>query len=78
MSIFRQVLDVIYDGMRITFTPDNVADGYDFLIFSAYDSITATFHAKQAPYWAEFDEDEPILLEDCPDSFLESIIKNAK
>ena len=78
MSLFSQVLEAIYDGMQITFTPDNVADGDNFLIFSAYDSITATFHTNRVPYWVEFDEDEPILLENCPDSFYESIIKNAK
>ena len=78
MSLFSKVLDAIYDGMQITFTPDNVADGDNFLIFSAYDSITATFHTKSVPYWVEFDEDEPILLENCPDSFYESIIKNAE
>lgn len=27
MSLFSQVLDAIHDGMKITFTPDNVAPG---------------------------------------------------
>lgn len=79
MSLFSQVLDVIYDGMKITFTPQNVAWGDHFLIFNKYrPSQTITFHTKSVPYWIDFDGDEPMLLEDCPDSFFESIIKNAK
>lgn len=78
MSLFSQVLDVIYDGMKITFTPQNVAWGDHFLIFSAHKSCTVTFHTNSVPYWVDFDGDEPMLLENCPDSFFESIIKNAK
>lgn len=77
-DLFSQVLDVIHDGMQITFTPDNVAYGDDFLIFSAYKSCTITFHTKSVPYWIDFDGDEPMRLEDCPDSFFESILLNAK
>ena len=78
-DLFSQVLDVIHDGMRITFTADNVAFGDDFLIFSAHrPSQTITFHTKSTPYWIDFNGVEPMRLEDCPDSFLRSIIKNAK
>ena len=80
-DLFDKVLDLIYGyegegDLTITFTPDNVAEGDHFLIFSAYDSITCTFVAH-TPIVVLFDCDEPMLLEDCPDSFLESIIKNA-
>ena len=80
-DLFGKVLDIIfgYDGegdLTITFTPDNVAEGDRFLIFSAHKSITCTFIAR-SPIVVLFDCDEPILLEDCPDSFYESIIKNA-
>ncbi len=78
MSLFSQVLDAIHDGMKITFTPDNVASGDRFLIFSAHKSHTITFHTKSVPYWIDFDGDEPMLLENCPDSFFESILLNAK
>jgi hypothetical protein len=77
-DLFRRVLDVIRNGMQITFTPDNVAAGDDFLIFSAYDKITITFHTNRVPYWIDFDGDEPMLLENCPDSFFESILLNVK
>lgn len=77
-NLFCKVLDVIHDGMQITFTPDNVAVGDNFLIFSAYKSCTCTFHTSHCPYWVEFDGDEPMLLENCPDSFFRSIIKNAR
>lgn len=79
MSLFEKVLDVIHDGMQITFTPDNVAYGDDFLIFSAHNkSCTITFHKNRVPYWIDFDGDEPMRLEDCPESFYESILLNAK
>lgn len=79
MSLFDEVLDAIHDGMQITFTPDNVAYGDDFLIFNKYrPSQTITFHTNRVPYWIDFDGDEPMRLEDCPDSFFESILLNAK
>ena len=78
MSLFSKVLDAIHDGMQITFTPDNVAVGDTFLIFSAYKSCTVTFHTNRVPYWLDFDGGEPMLLENCPDSFFRSILLNVK
>ena len=76
-DLFSQVLNKIKDGMSITFTPNNVAWGDDFLIFSATKKIKVTF--KDFGLWyVLFDEDEPMLLEDCPESFYESILKNIK
>lgn len=76
-DLFTQVLNKIKDGMSITFTPNNVAWGDDFLIFSATKKIKVTF--KDFGLWyVLFDEDEPMLLEDCPESFYESILKNIK
>ena len=78
-DLYSQVLDKIYDGLKITFTPSNVAWGDRFLIFTSYrKKQTVTFHTKSVPYWLEFDGDEPMRLEDCPDSFLESILLNIK
>ena len=77
MDLFREVLGKLKDGMEITFTPKNVAYGDNFLIFSAYKKIKVTF--KNFGLWyVLFDGDEPMLLENCPDSFLESILKNIK
>lgn len=76
LELFFEVMTKIKDGQKITFTPDNVAEGDDFLIFSGYKSCTVTFHKNRVPYWVEFDNDEPMLLEDCPTSFYESILKN--
>ena len=78
MSLFSEVLDAIHDGMQITFTPDNVAEGDRFLIFSAYKSCTVTFHTSRVPFWLDFDGGEPMLLENCPESFFRSILLNAK
>jgi len=77
-DLFSEVLRKIKDGMEITFTPKNVAYGDNFLIFSAYKKITCKFHTNRVPYWVEFDGDEPMLLENCPESFFESILKNVK
>ncbi len=75
MDLFEKALDLIKDGMSIVFTPKNVAWGDDFLIFSAYKKIKVTFRWHSL-LWVEFDGDDPMLLENCPDSFFESIIKN--
>lgn len=76
-TLFSKVLDAIHDGMQIAFTEQNVADGDNFLIFNDDNEQTiVTFHTKSVPYWVEFNNDEPMLLENCPDSFLRSIIKN--
>ena len=76
MDLFSQVLDKIYDGLEITFTPKNVAPFDDFLIFSACKKIKVKFHTAYVPFWVEFEGDEPMLLENCPDSFFRSILKN--
>ncbi len=79
-DLFCEVLDLIpEDGLTLTFTPKNVAYGDHFLIFSAYKSCTCHFRRT----WSgivivDFDDDEPMLLENCPDTFFESIIKVAK
>lgn len=82
LDLFLKALTIIngYDGdgdLQITFTSDNVADGCeDFLNFRTYPKITCTF-LRGSSGTVLFDCDEPLLLEDCPDCFYESIIKNA-
>ena len=75
-DLFGQVLAKIQDGMTITFTKDNIADGDNFLLLGCgYDSCTITFRCFGL-WYVLFDNDEPMLLEDCPDSFYRSILKN--
>lgn len=63
--------------MQITFTPKNVAEGDNYLLFNDENkTVTITFHTKRVPYWIEFSNDEPMRLEDTPVSFWESILKN--
>lgn len=76
-GIFTKVLKVLKDGMEITFTADNVAPGDNFLLFGYYKSCTCTFR-NHGLWYVYFDNDEPMLLENCPESFYRSIIKNAK
>ena len=78
-ELFDKVLNKIEEGMTITFTKDNIADGDDFLILDCgYDSCAITFKRLGDMWYVLFDNDEPMLLEDCPDSFYESILKNLK
>lgn len=79
IDLFCEVLKKIKDGMSITFTPDNVDENDDFLIFSAYKKIKATFkRTYSGVIGVRFDCDEPMLLENCPTSFFRSILKNIK
>lgn len=76
-TLFGNLLSQIKDGMQITFTKKNVAEGDDFLIFNNDDeSTTITLHTKCVPFWIEFDNAEPMRLEDTPVSFWKSILKN--
>ena len=78
-ELFDKVLQKIEDGMTITFTKDNIAEGDDFLIFSAYSEIKCTFkRSGNGLIWIWFDCDEPMLLEDVPACFFRSILKNIK
>lgn len=80
MDKFGKVLNALNkkgSGFEITFTPKNVASGDRFLIFSAYKKTTCTFTCGWSGIWRVwFDGDEPMLLEDCPESFFDSILKN--
>jgi len=78
-NLFDMVLSKIEDGMEMTFTKDNIADGDDFLILNCgYDSCTITFKRLGDMWYVLFDNDDPMLLEDVPVSFYESILKNLK
>lgn len=75
-KLVAELYSKIKDGMEITFTPSNVAEDDNFLIFSFTDTIKVKLHTNRVPFWVEFDCDEPMRLEDCPDSFYRSILKN--
>jgi hypothetical protein len=78
-ELFLNVLSKVHTmiGKSITLTRENVALGDTFLIFSAYDSHTITFKRRyDGVIVLLFNNDDPILLEDCPDSFLHTLIKN--
>ena len=76
-DLFSKVLGKLKEGLTITFTKSNIAEGDRFLIFGCgYDSCTVTFKRPRDLWWVCFDNDEPMLLENVPDSFLRSILKN--
>lgn len=75
-DIFSEVLDKIYDGLTITFTAKKMAEGDHFLLFGYYKKQKVTFHTNSVPYWIDFDGGSPMRLEDCPESFYRSILKN--
>lgn len=65
-------------GFKIRFNEGNVADGDRFLNFSYWKEIECEFTCgRSGIWWVSFDGDEPMLLENCPESFFESILKNA-
>lgn len=75
LSVLAKIRTMI--GKSITLTREDVASGDTFLIFSAYDSHTITFKRRyDGVIVLLFNNDDPILLEDCPDSFLRTLIKN--
>ena len=79
LKVFRNMKSGYGNGIDLTFTPKNVAFGDHFLIFSAYKSCTCHFwETRSGLIYVDFDGDEPMLLENCPDTFYESIIKVAK
>ncbi len=78
METFDKLLKSIKDGLQITFTPDNIAQDDNFLIFGHWrPSITITF-VKRGLWYVLFDGTDPMLLEECPPSFHNSILKNLK
>jgi len=79
MDLTLKLYKKIKDGMKITLTEKDVAEGDDFLIFNnPEETQTITIHKNRVPFWLEFDKDEPILLEDCPESFYRTLLKNIK
>lgn len=75
LSVLAKIRTMI--GKSITLTKEDVASGDTFLIFSAYDSHTITFKRRyDGVIVLLLDNDDSILLEDCPDSFLRTLIKN--
>jgi hypothetical protein len=76
---FGTLLDKLsgMENKSITITKTDVVEGDNFLIFSAYDSITITFKRRYDGIWVVcFNNDESILLEDCPMSFYLTLLKN--
>lgn len=77
MSEFSKLLSVIKNGMKITLSQMDCVWGDNFLIFSDYRPYqTITLHTNHVPYWIDFDGDEPMLLEDCPEAFFTTLRKN--
>lgn len=76
-KLFSQLLSKLTNGLTITFNRHNVAFGDDFLIFGpARPEQKITFRRHGDLWYIFFEDDEPMLLEDAPDSFFESILKN--
>lgn len=78
IEIFVKLLKKLVDGMKIVFTPNNIAEDDDFLIFGSWrKQIVCTFKRRYDGVWkVYFDGGEPMLLEDCPTNFYKSILLN--
>lgn len=76
-QLFVKVLRNLKDGMSISFTKDNLAVGDTFLILGhGRSKCEVSFRKHGCLWWVYFDNAEPMLLENVPESFLKSIIKN--
>ena len=66
------------ENKSITLTEKDIYRGDRFLIFGfGYDSHTITFKKRKDGVWfIFFNNDEPIILEECPTSFFLTLIKN--
>jgi hypothetical protein len=69
---------MLKNGMTFTLTEKDITPGDHFLIFSAYKEITFTIYINRVPFKIDFEHDEPILIENCPISFINTIIANIK
>lgn len=77
IELFAECLRNLKDGMTIAFNRGNVAFGDDFLILTDYRwEIKVTFKQHGGLWWLYFDGCEPMMLEDVPTSFLQSIVNN--
>lgn len=77
MSKFSTLLSLIKDGMTFILNEGN-SIGHFLLFSDYYPTQTITLHTNCVPYWVEFDGDEPMRLEDCPDCFFDTLILNIK
>ena len=77
MDTISKLFSLIKDGMKITLTKADCVPGDRFLIFSSYRrEQTITIHTNRVPFWIDFDGDEPMRLEDCPEMFFKTLIAN--
>lgn len=79
-ELFLEVMSLVDKRkyLELTFTEDNVAPGDHFLFFKKENSCTCKVGWIGGLLWVTFSNAGPMLLEDCPTSFLESIIKVEK
>lgn len=78
-QLFSLLLKKLSEGMTIIFNQYNVCEGDRFLILYNDREIVCTFRMRSDGVWKVwFDGSEPMLLEDCPESFFRSILLNIK
>ena len=77
IELFVECLRKLEDGLTIAFNRGNIAFGDNFLILTDYrPEIKVTFKRRGDLWWCYFDGGEPMLFEEVPISFVESILKN--
>ena len=81
LDYFDSVLTKLYNGWMdktIVVTKKNVHPSDHFLLLGefAHKSISISFKNHRGVIWVYFDCDEPMRLEECPTSFLKTLLKN--
>jgi hypothetical protein len=78
MDTFSQLISLAKDGMRIPLTKEKCVPFDDFLIFNARcRKQVITIHTNDL-FWIDFDGSEPMLLENTPQLFQWTLLKNIK
>ena len=79
-DLFDKVLKKLngMNGKSITFTKANVHPTDNFILLGyGYDECAITFKKRYDGVWVIlFSNDNPILLENCPQCFLETLLLN--
>lgn len=75
-ELFWTIITNLKDEMEMTITRENKYINDRFLILADYRPSITIKLVRHNLIWVYFDCDDPMLLENCPKSFLRTIVKN--
>lgn len=75
-ELYDIILGKASDGQSLVLTKDDIAPGDGFLNLNGFPKVTVTFRMDTVPFRLEFDNDEPMRLDELPTRFLETLVRN--